>query len=300
MVRVWKGGPVAPVVEPFPLSEPAVLSCEACPDGVRLSLTVFFNGIGDKDATPGAVSRAERRFPAELAERMSKRRGQQCCIDEIFVITHDPELSIRENAAIVADILRLILRNRAATWPLLAANLHLQGFSAGGLLAVEVACQMDTSNLPTMPLWCGQPKTAAAPVQMDLVTIATPFDFEWDFGIADLLSTLGVEFGFLGSIGAGDYGSDTPPADLCAFTALVTSSDLGDESFGAGNDPRDDDQLPGWFKPDSVIPRTAVVDLTERWPGEQVSHLGVLERVLADPGVLAALSAGCSCASPPR
>ncbi len=296
-----------PRVADYPIPENPIMDCRACPGGATLSVTVFFRGLGSvrgfADLLLGqnlAPSREEAHFPQRIVAKLGATERDPCCRHEIVTVDHDPKLSIRRNATLAARAIRDGLLARGTGYPWLnKIHLHLIGFSAGGLLALEVARKMSTAPVRTAPMWCNLGKTALAPVEMDLVTIATPFDVEYDGGFFDFLG-LFTELGFFGSIAASAYGGP-PPTTLCAFTAFVSSKVLGDETSGADRDPKEDEQLPGWFDVGTPIKRASVVYLKDHWLSDpdrvehHVSHTELLDELLDSEKFGQVLLPGCRC-----
>ncbi len=302
---------MAPKLEDYLIPDNFMPCCRDCAKGACLSLTVFFRGLGRQIGPVIRYSAEESNFPRQLTARLLEGE-QKCCRKELMIAGYDPELNIPRNASALAAMIRANLANKGQVYPWLTKiNLHLVGFSAGGLLALEVARTLDISPVISAAMWCDLPKNPSVAIEMDLVTIATPFDLEIDLGFADFWAWVREYFGdgagFFTSVGASEYGGDGPPATLCAFTAFVSSEKHGDDSPGADQDPREDEQLPGWFDDNSAIPAKAVIPLKDEWPlpddeddeddPNHVSHTAVLPKVLDTFGSV--LAPGCACLVPP-
>jgi hypothetical protein len=253
--------------------------CEQCPCGAELSITVLFPGAGTVDGGRIVYSAQETAFEQALEDRISPDESA-CCPKILLVAGYDPAERARANAAQIAAILDALLAAEAVTndW-VTKIWVHLVGFSAGGIVAVQTASRVGCGPRAARPgrSWCGRPMEPAVPVELDVVTMATPFDFP-DFVsffasvgtfLADLVDS---DSTFEWSIGTNDYGGRRPSC-LCRFTAFVSSGDYDDTS-GADSPP--DDRLGAWNAVKFDVPS-----------GPGLTHVGVPARVLADhPGTL--------------
>jgi pimeloyl-ACP methyl ester carboxylesterase len=202
------------------------------------------------------------------------------------LVGYDPRERASANAEQIAAELELLLAAEAVSndW-VRKIWLHLVGFSAGGIVAVQTASRLRCEPRLARPLrsWCGVPLEPVVPVEMDVVTMATPFDFPWyvsalaTIGTA-LANALGLAVTFEWSIATNDYGGDRPSC-LCSFTAFISSDDY-DDSSGADSPP--DDRLDSWNAKEIDVPEA---------PG--LTHVGVPAKVLAGhPGKL---DGRCAC-----
>jgi pimeloyl-ACP methyl ester carboxylesterase len=182
------------------------------------------------------------------------------------LVGYDPRERASANAEQIAAELELLLAAEAVSndW-VRKIWLHLVGFSAGGIVAVQTASRLRCEPRLARPLrsWCGVPLEPVVPVEMDVVTMATPFDFPWyvsalaTIGTA-LANALGLAVTFEWSIATNDY----------------------DDSSGADSPP--DDRLDSWNAKEIDVPEA---------PG--LTHVGVPAKVLAGhPGKL---DGRCAC-----
>jgi hypothetical protein len=277
-----------PRVRPFGIPGSLEPSCQNCPNGAALALTVLFYGAGERGFLIAVVrySREESMFPRALAEALV-RAPHECCRVQMLIVQHDPTATIGENAeAVAARIDRAVEEAVAGSPWLTKVHLHLVGFSAGGLLALDTAALVDLRARVRVAAWCGRKMPREVPVEMDLVTIACPFGLAYPFS-GTLVS--GLPWTYESSVGAGDYRA--PAAGrLCSFTALVSSARHGDESPGADRDPGSDPILDPLL--DGLDPtKKRIVLLRETYTPadpddpsdpERVTHVQLLERALGD------------------
>lgn len=128
-------------------------------------------------------------------------------------------------------------------------------------------------------VWCGRQLDDYFPVEIDLVTLATPYEHcTMIEAFAELGMLIGGKpFPFETSCGALDFGGDQArPSCVCSYTAIVT----GDEDGAAGNDPPGS-EVANW---NPVVKNIAGVD-----------HLGSLAATLNSPELLPLLNPGCRC-----
>jgi len=251
-------------------------------------LTVLFFGIGERSGLNTTVRyrRREAMFPHDLAPALT-RPPHECCRTELLLVKHDPSATIGENAQEVAKRIDRAMRKalNQDDW-LLKINLHLVGFSAGGLLAVDTASRVDVSTRVRDKRWCGNEMPREVPVEMDLVTMATPYNLSWT--IASTIVS-GLPWTYESSVGASEYRA--PAADrLCSFTALVSSASHGDESPGADRDPADDPRMssllsglnPTHKRIEHLSQHYHPADPGNTKDSQHVSHLQVLDKALSD------------------
>ena len=259
--------------------------CQRCPRGAELSITVFFPGTGTADDGRITYTADETAFEQALQERTAADRTN-CCQKILVLVGYDPRERARANAEQVATLLEALLAAEAVNndW-VTKIWVHLVGFSAGGIVAVQTASRLRCAPRMARPgrMWCGVPLEPVVPVEMDVVTMATPFDFSWLVSVLAGIGTalaerLGLAVTFEWSIATNDYGGERPSC-LCSFTAFVSSDDY-DDSSGADSPP--DDRLDDW--------NGEVIDVAAA-PG--LTHVRVPAKVLADhPGKL---DGRCAC-----
>ena len=288
-----------PRVRPYHVPNSLDPACDTCPRGAGLSLTVLFFGVGERSFLSKTVrySRRESRFPSALAAALV-RGPHDCCRTELLLVKHDAASTIGENAAAAAARIDAIIKRAVKRYDwLLKINLHIVGFSAGGLLALDTASRIDVSTRVRTKQWCGNEMPREVPVEMDLVTMATPFNLS--ITIASTIVT-GLPWTYESSVGASEYRAPAPDK-VCSFTALVSSARHGDETAGADRDPSADPRLNALLS--GLNPtKKRIVKLRDTYrpndpddakDPQHVSHLEVLEKSLADfPW---ALVPRCSC-----
>jgi hypothetical protein len=249
---------------------------------------VFHLGVGDRGflSTTVHYSPEEQAFPPALAAALT-RAPHECCRVELLVVAHDPTATLAENAAAVAEALDRKIDEAVQGSPWLTqVNLHLVGFSAGGLLALDVASRVRVAARVRTAAWCRHDMAREVPVEMDLVTLAAPFDLSIPF--AGTVAS-GLPWTYESSVGASEYVA--PAAErLCSFTAFVSSKRHGDKSRAADRDPREDARLhtlwnglnPTRRRVELLREAYTPADPDDPHDPERVTHLQVLERVLAD------------------
>ncbi len=215
-----------------------------CEEGVKLSISVYFRGI-DK------LNSNEDRFRNLLRqERDTANFNNNCCGNIFLAPEYDQDKDIKENARIVADSINQIVKvYKIIGSPkegIKSVNVHLIGFSTGGLVAIETANNINISS--------------EIESQIDIVTIATPYGGFGSYGpqFAEALCRLPIVDKIVGvfggdvlscSVGHQDYGGVSVPKNLCSFTALVTEreGDSGDTIAGGTKHRPDPNQLgEGW------------------------------------------------------
>ncbi|MBI5065314.1 hypothetical protein HZA97_03680 [Candidatus Woesearchaeota archaeon] len=205
-------------------------SCN-CGNGNSLSFTVFFRGFGE-------LNEAERNFRNFLGERENSVSSTCCTSIVLPDFDYSYTKDIRENAKSIAyninNVNTIITTGRD---DITSINLHLIGFSTGGLVAIETANLINQELPAPNRESCGKKLPDSIPVKIDLVTIATPYEGDFGGGMFPKIGekfckTLGIG-GVLGcSVGSKDYGGKTAPKNLCSFTALVTDKTSDDTAGG--------------------------------------------------------------------
>ncbi len=205
-------------------------SC-ACENGNSLSFTVFFRGFGE-------LNEAEQSFRNFLGEKKNSINSDCCTSFVLPDFDYSYTKDILENAKSIAyninSMNKIITSERE---DITSINIHLIGFSTGGLVAIETA-NLVMQELPAPNREsCGKKLPDSIPVKIDLVTIATPYKGDFGGGVLPKIGkkfckTLGVG-GVLGcSVGSKDYGGKAAPENLCSFTALVTDKASDDTAGG--------------------------------------------------------------------
>ncbi|MGK0190727.1 MAG: hypothetical protein ACI9R3_006557 [Verrucomicrobiales bacterium] len=234
----------------------------------RISLTQYFKGIDE-------IQASEMMLPDGIA---GVAQTDPCCR---FVVrdtySQDNDRDIRENARFAADAMEVQIRTLAASFPHPSTiNVHLIGFSAGGLTSMETS-RILAERLRGFAFPC-------AVVQIDLITIDTPYQFGNAFlrFFADIFGEL-VGSRFFASVGSANYGEKgrvrdedgdwvmdyiAPRVRLCKYIAFWSEEFEGlvDEDGGprAGEDIVDDPRMKPW---DIELRK-----LRDELNGEEINH----------------------------
>lgn len=314
------------------VSNGAFPDCGTCPppDGGAIAILVFLPGVGT-DVQDGRFiyTTNEDRFVSELTARIGGDTTA-CCRKHLLTASYDPRQSARENASRLAGIINAIVDFEAVANPWVTRiHVHLVGFSAGGVVATQIASALDCSvrfgnvappnqytfpgfdtlpdpeEIPVARWWCGESLALEIPVEVDVVTMATPFNIGGSFSwFTSFFATIGTffagiidsftgtidalsdtHFTFRSSIGENDYGG-APPGCLCNFVSFVSSS-VYDTSSGADKDPTEDSRLNDWDV------KTVNVALGTSFGLPNLSHTSIPLHVMSNAADT--IDAGCSC-----
>lgn len=310
--------------------------CGTCPppDGGAIAILVFLPGVG-ADVQNGRFTYTmnEDMFVSRFTARIGGD-STACCRKHLLTASYDPRQTARENASRLAGIINGLVNLEAVANPWVTRiHVHLVGFSAGGVVATQIASALDCSvrfgnvappnqytfpgfdtlphpeELPPARWWCGQSLALEIPVDVDVVTMATPFNIGGFFSpVVSFGATIGTFFAgiidsitgsiaaladthltFRSSIGKNDYGG-APPACLCNFVSFVSSS-VYDDSSGADKDPTQDSRLNDW----SV--KKVNVALGTDFGLPNLSHTSVPLHVMSNAADT--IDAGCNCTQAP-
>lgn len=296
-----KGGRGRPLGRRVSLRDPQL--CRRCPCGIDVALTVFIPGKGDSTDDDGMYLYDTESTIQEFLDGLGAKieaggppeedpGPSTCCVHQILRVSLDSDRSVRQNGMDVANRLTTLLRAASQASGVRRMFIHLVGFSAGGMVAVEVARGISEGvrrdgegcslRRPRARQWCGHDVEQLVPVVIDVVTIATPYDpaFLMELG-ADLGMLLvgGWPAEFCTSVGALDFGGDSRPTCVCGYLAVVTDSaddEAGDQRPGA--------EVEEWHP--------TIVEL------HGATHVGALAAALEDSRLETILNPGCGCAIP--
>lgn len=208
-----------------------------CSEGVKLSITIYFRGIDESNPS-------EDKFRDLIAAQDTNGATleSKCCKHLYWSASYNSDKDVRENGRMLAqEINKLIEGNNNG---IKSVNIHLIGFSTGGLVAIEAASNIPSQISSPSRNWCGNKLSDNIPIEIDIVTIATPYGGFGNFGpqFAEGLCRLPIGKQIVGlfggsvlacSVGHQDYGGHPPPTNLCKFTALVTErGENGDNTAG--------------------------------------------------------------------
>ncbi len=310
-------------------SNGSIPTCETCPppDGGAVAILVFLPGVGDSAQDGQFVyTTNENDFVARLTDRIGGD-ATACCRKHLLTASYDARQTAAANASRLAGIIDGLVDLEAIANPWVTRiHVHLVGFSAGGIVATQIANALDCSvrfgnvappnqytypgldmlpnaeELPAARWWCGERLALEIPVQVDVVTMATPFDIGGFFSpLVSFFATIGTffaeitdtildtHFTFDSSIGKNEYGGPRP-ACLCNFVSFISSSDH-DDSSGADKNPLDDSRLAGWGVKATPVERGNDPALPN------LSHTSVPLHVLSNaPDII---DGGCACIRSP-
>ena len=245
-------------------STPPVLP--GCP--TSYSLTVYFHGID-------GYSKPEVRLLQALSNTVSDT-NEPCCVRELGTFMLQGSRDVNANASAAGNwIIAQMAEAFAANQGIVKMNIHLIGFSAGGVVASAVP-----KHIPCT--------FGTAIVETDLVTIASPFNIP----IPSFLPKTGKFFAKLlrtsavltNSIGAEEFAPGELPACLCRYKALITGS--GDSPAG-GHSPANSDNFNAAWKA-----KISPVNLPDHWGHVEASILSFKGRPGGIPGLF---DVGCQC-----
>lgn len=279
-IRLARSRQGTPLVRRIDFSDPAL--CRRCPDGIDAAFTVFIPGKGDSTDDQGMYEYDTEDQIQDFVEGLGTEIASggpggdtsgpyECCAHLVFRVTLDSDRTVRQNGQDLTSRLATLLRAAAQASGIRRLFVHLIGFSAGGLVAVEVARGLsddvqrdggDCSLRRRRPRqWCEREMPSRVPVKIDIVTIATPYDPSF---LIDVGAALGMLLGgwpaeFCTSVGALDFGGGSRPVCVCNYVAIVTD----DTDEEAGNQ-HPDDEVEDWSPHEMHITGATHMDRSRR------------------------------------
>lgn len=306
--------------------------CERCSTGAGVAVTLFIPGLcDDADDQGRCVYRTTNlsEFETAFADGVSswssisgdaENKSTFCCQKIFCAAELDPCMTARENAdALRSQLLDLFEDLSRKEW-VDFIHLHVLGFSAGGIIAVNLISGMPCSIDRPDSVWpCPGMLPGPITIQIDLVTMATPFGRPgllelplirpfFDSLARWILTPILIRIGrrgclrgwhnrmpLLHSLFQNDYEDLMPKrvdgrSCVCRFVAFVSSSEHGD-SDGGDRNPAEDARLEAW-KPEVVL-------LRDGWSGREVSHTEVPKELHRDENYRRVLDPGCACTEVP-
>ena len=222
----------------------------ACEKGIQLSVTVYFRGIDKFNSNEDEFRRLLRQ------ERDTANINQNCCKNIFLTPEYDHNKDIKENGQIISKRINQIIGD--VTEGIKSVNIHLVGFSTGGLIAIETANNLNLEIESQDRMWCNTKLPNNIPIEIDIVTIATPYGGggnslgNWGPKIGEgVCRVIGIDQVLSCSVGSQDYGGISAPPNLCGFTALVTER-IGDTTAGGPKHIPDPNHLGEGWNPDII------------------------------------------------